>query len=776
MKRRHPIRCLPPDMNISQGNNNSNDSNSITSHVTVEPMTTAGSNGNTTNPIHLVPDMSLWKAPFEYERIRKFIKYDEDIDQEEEAKEFQLMSTSDYILYGTQAMNAVLKKNKVVHGVYGICAYVLQPNFDLQTQCSFDKAHALSGICKCYVYCLAGLRGNATESVVKLSTQRGFYGGLITKSRTCPPWRLQKKSHHRIESYARCIVFPSSLRSQFRCDRFLTKTKNLHIDDVLKLCTVVLPYCISKSNDLPTEYKLLYYILCDCIVKSLTAIVDKREMDDLYEEIVEFLAISQAMLPKSECTFLKHEWIHISHNLRAMGPFASNNALVVERFLSLFKKWVSRGGRNYNLTMSNAYVRYEQMHDEEIMIEWFERNTGTHQHPIDKPKSDILSTYPTHCVESSRFKEKRLSLGNDDYYQLLETALVYEVEVAQKRNSFQALSEESALVRLYCLFCLWKQIMHTHGCQTILSWFENDITSLNLLKKYLSITSKSNTILTWILEINSKISISDIPLLPVVSLIVMTSCRLKCCNWLTQFDCSQYVQQQYKSGTHRMINDMAFVIQKHCNRKDTFVIEKVFSKAIIYGTEMCSREEFDVFVNRSLQDDLLLIKENWNKRLNLNSWAYGSHPAYQPSVHAGRLTDISKFGMINYFFEIDCNQLVIRDRAQQNTNKYQMASLFTFEATTSRDCKYLHSINLSQTSLNRQRFYFLSDVECSRVAVAYLDKMGKPYMLQLNDTEVDECIDEVSKKEFKDIQYMEPLWLTPQKLCVRSALKESGLI
>ena len=203
-------------------------------------------------------DITCWKARFPFSLIQDTLHYKH---QEKVTREFTLMTTSEYIEKGKLALQGSTKEERVVNGVYGISSLCLQPNFDLSTHCSFDKAHCLSGVVKCFLYCLAGLRGNVTKSIIVDSLKKGFYGGQILTEKSCPPWRIRKSHRTLIETYAQCIHYPSSLRSKYRCDHFLTKTKNMHIDDVLKFCMVVLPYCLSKYEQMPTAYKIMYYTL-----------------------------------------------------------------------------------------------------------------------------------------------------------------------------------------------------------------------------------------------------------------------------------------------------------------------------------------------------------------------------------------------------------------------------------------------------------------------------------------------------------------------------------
>ncbi len=721
------------------------------------------------------PDWSLWKAPFAFDRIRKFLLYDENIDSVgTDHRDFELMTTSEYITNGLKAQNARFKKDKVVDGVYGVCAYCLQPQFDLTTHCSFDKAHCLSGICKSFIYCLAGLRGNVTDTVVKLSVGRGFYGGLITKTKERPPWRVKKSNHAIIELYAQCIIYPSSMRSDYRFDHFMTKPKNLHIDDVLKLCMVALPYCVSKCHEIPIEYKLLYYTLCDYIVQSLVTIVDTTAMDELYQKIVEFLAISQAMLPKSECIFLKHEWCHVPHSLAVMGPYISNNALAQERFLALFKRWVPRGGRNYNLTMSNSLLRFEQSCDEQFILgkDFVNNNNGS-------DGFDILSLYPTHLISSSKKDGASINLNNQELHDLIQTILIYEIERAQRLTQFQHLCNRSSLVRLYCLYCWWKELLQKVNKETIISYFERNNAVDVALNVFLTITMDCTNIMTWISLITTGNNALVCTLLAKWTEICITKVKCSQGSWLN-FDCFQYVcrstvltEDDHQVVTDYVRRDLLKAWQFYLN-KPCFRIEHMFSEAIVYGCHMISRKELHSIANKTPQEDLYHVRTEWDEQSNINSWVYVTESVFDPSAKCFATTSRHMFGMLNYFLEIDSTVLSIHDRPDPS-EKYLLASLFVLQSEVSPDCKYLHRIDLSKTSIIRQKFCLIHDIECTRIALSFSDENEKPFLLH-SETADSLAVQHLSHENRHHVKYIEPHWLSPHKFCVRKSLKESKLV
>jgi hypothetical protein len=724
------------------------------------------------------------------------------------------MTTSEYIEKGTEALMGRTKKERVKDGVYGVCSLCLQDTFDLTTECTFDKAHCLSGVCKCFIYCLAGLRGNVTESVIKASKKRGFYGGVVKTEKTCPPWRIPKKARHRIETYAQCIIFPSSLKSQYRCEHFLTKTKNMHIDDVLKLCMVVLPFCVSKCQSLSLPYKLMYYTVCEYITASLATIVDQRVMDELYHQIVEFLSFSSAMLPPSEATFLKHEWCHVPDNMKKMGPFLSNNALALERFMAIFKKWVPRGGRNYNKTMSNAYVRYENFHDEKeiIELEKLRQRKANQQHSSsgeidlfdddpfesepeepsignDPAENSVFYLYPSRLIETKKLKNDPEGVQikyRRDYFQLVHTVMMYEIDLAQRTGTFDELWATSSLIRLNTLLLMWKAIFQNideeDKVRQILHWFsDSDPAYLDQIEVFLSFTHDSTlNVLSWLsdLVVHFKgISHPFIVKLPEMCYKALEEAGLvgMPCIW-SGVQYILYVQQKTPNGQYLFKSDISRVYrcfnigQLRLQLPIHIPSTSVFWKASVFGTEMVARKATTTQSPETLRR---YIANHWHERLNINSWCVMNQRWFEEGVD--NVSEFQRFGMINYFFEIDTTTISIWDLPPTRPKNYQLVSVFALSSRQSVEFTDLNIIDINDSNIEQQQFCCLTDIDCTRIAMVVSDNTHKPFMLQSDNMNATNRAF-VSSQTYNKAQFIEPLLLAPHKLCVRKAFLESGLI
>ncbi len=140
-----------------------------------------------------------------------------------------------------------------------------------------------------------------------MSREEGFYLGQSNSELSTPPWRIVPADQTEIESILHCINFPSSLSSQYKVEKFLTKYANLNIDQV---AMVVLEYAVKLSN-LARPYKALYTLLAMLITHTLMMVVDKDAIQLLHKQVKEALCLCEGMLPLKECTFIKHEWEHI---------------------------------------------------------------------------------------------------------------------------------------------------------------------------------------------------------------------------------------------------------------------------------------------------------------------------------------------------------------------------------------------------------------------------------------------------------------------------------
>jgi len=132
--------------------------------------------------------------------------------------------------------------------------------FDWTTLCSLDKAHCLSGVCKCCVCDLAGLRGNVTAAIIAASTTQGCYQGNVKAENVVSTMEnSQERESQRLKPMhnASCIHLHGSLNVDVNIDsrRLRTCIAMTSWSFVWWCCHI---YGVSKRQSLSLSYKVMY--------------------------------------------------------------------------------------------------------------------------------------------------------------------------------------------------------------------------------------------------------------------------------------------------------------------------------------------------------------------------------------------------------------------------------------------------------------------------------------------------------------------------------------
>ena len=219
---------------------------------------------------------------------------------------------------------------------------------------------------------------------------------------------------------------------------------------------------------------------------------------------------------------------------------------------------------------------------------------------------------------------------------------------------------------------------------------------------------------------------------------------------------------------------MVHKYEVHYNAQ-SFALPSIFSKAICFGTEMMASKCFRSF--QSEASTIQYIKSIWLNQDYLNSWCLMKKRGFEMNEVDG-VSETSSFGMINYFFTITANDLCIFDTVVEGlATSYRMASIMTFNSKISQRYTNLEYIDLNDpdTHVNSSQFCMLTDLESTRIAIVFSDVEMKPYIKQVDNISPNQ-LPYVSHKSRQMVQYIEPLILSPHKLCVREAFAESCLI
>lgn len=566
-----------------------------------------------------------WGLKCDVADVKSLLRYRVKVNSLTKRKEFRLMTTDEYIQCGIEAQT----NYKIVRGVYGVSSICALKTFDLTKHCGFDKAHTCSSICKNFLSCLDGSRGKVSEALIELSQKYGFFMGQLSGPTVVPPWRVAKRNHSVLELYGDCIIYPSSLKSEFRCQSFLSKASNLHMDDVLKLFMVVLPYSLRKL-DMADAYLAMYYAVCERMIKTLNVIVNTKTTSDLYDDIVELLAFAEGLLPPSEAIFMKHEWIHIPHSLHQMGPYISNNALAIERFQSYLKKWVPRGGRNVGHTISSGYRRFENVHDERFIqskvsayninedgITVSEQFSNFHATAsTSRGAFDVWTLYP-HKLITTDGSSRRLRLAHVNptelsWQQIILAAVNNEIEKATFKSKFVYLANHSTLVRLYWFYLFHFYIFSDELLQEDETFFHNNFSMFKQI--YTKMIIAKMRFFKWLRVVfhdhHNKVVLNDIIN---ISLTMMQRKNVYFFPKCPEYDFRNYLTTNHGSNC-RFVTDGRATYQDNRWYKPTVI--QLCRRALVFGTEMISRIQPSLFTSFESCEDTFFqeLKTSWHDR------------------------------------------------------------------------------------------------------------------------------------------------------------------
>jgi hypothetical protein len=91
-------------------------------------------------------------------------------------------------------------------------------------------------------------------------------------------------------------------------------------------------------------------------INNITKIkLNKNEIENYYQELIQSICEIEGSLPYSECTFLLHELTHICYYIKQFGPVRSFHMFGFERF-NRFMKSLSSNPNNPHISMIKTYM------------------------------------------------------------------------------------------------------------------------------------------------------------------------------------------------------------------------------------------------------------------------------------------------------------------------------------------------------------------------------------------------------------------------------------
>ena len=251
---------------------------------------------------------------------------------------------------------------KCYKGVKGNFFGHLSKLIKIEMHVNVDPTHTISNIMKYYLKYWKGKRieYNST-SFIDLCRQTKCHPCIYRKDvfKTIP-WIIKSKSQGLIDAIVNSILVPMGMREEFEVRSIFVYITMKKFNVLLDIICVLMPI-IMIFSDLPLQYKAYFMMFSQAICKFTSPIVDKSEINDLHNKIVEIAILHNGLFPQTEHYVQMPSLVLLAKHIRNAGIWKGWATIAGERFHQLVKNKIGRGGANYAKTLATRYYKQENL-------------------------------------------------------------------------------------------------------------------------------------------------------------------------------------------------------------------------------------------------------------------------------------------------------------------------------------------------------------------------------------------------------------------------------
>jgi hypothetical protein len=540
--------------------------------------------------------------------------------------------------------NRIPIKDRHVNGVKGSWPFTKLPYANVKKQHCYDGFHCLFGIAKHIVSLTKGYEKSIAGLTQYCKETKTF--PFLYDTPPNYPWVLTPVQQSKVDAWIDAILIPKSYSGTFQIDRLYAATGFVRGKSFIDVFAILINYLNLAMPTIPEAYRNFFSMLGSEFRDILAFTFNDRQVEEMHYKIIETLCVYEGLFSERECTFIFHEFLHLSRHIPIMGPLHNWWTFSGERTMSFIKQFVPIGGKSFDKTCMNAYNNSEAAITEKAFSnKFFESdvrfsfNENNQQLEFDfksyyffsptsfkKPKFiSEFSDFEQECLVNILLSE--IIKIADNHINALQISSFYRLFYVFKKTTINNNSNQ------YCTFIYWLYLVSLFDDN---NGYKNNVTAVPL-------------------------SDFDKVLLTTLEPYIEGSLNYYLLNNNDNYDC--ILRNEIKTATS---------IVEFLEYQKNF---KIYSKAIISGNRFSARDqsyaEKDIMIRDSAQygstsfryksrnnKNNLQLYENWSMTDDHSSWCRYrltiSSVNINKNYEFNSIIDNVYYGRLNYFFRIHC--------------------------------------------------------------------------------------------------------------------------
>jgi hypothetical protein len=262
-----------------------------------------------------------------------------------------------YVNFGLEA----IKIGEAVEGVKGLWYFQKLSYANFSTDVNWDGFHSIANISKQFIEYSKGDHGYS-EGIKSFCERTMCHPKIYTADNAVldMPWVFSKEDKLNVDAFLNAILVPVGIKKLLQIDSIFLSNSFIRGIAHIQIVSTLMMFIISATQ-LNKAYIAYYKMLSDDIISLLrTAFVGPSELDELFLQIAETLALKEGLLPLSEASMISHQLIDFAKYIMNSGPLRNWWTFPGERALNAIKRFVkTSGGSYYELTALFKYFEFE---------------------------------------------------------------------------------------------------------------------------------------------------------------------------------------------------------------------------------------------------------------------------------------------------------------------------------------------------------------------------------------------------------------------------------
>jgi hypothetical protein len=249
-----------------------------------------------------------------------------------------------------------------IDGVFGIWPFYLYPPAKFEFDIGYEPMHALKNIVTNLEKNMSGERFTAKIAAFckKIRTHPSLYEHGRTEKDAANI--ITGKDRKKIDAWLNAIIIPKGYRQELQVQNLFRRSSYMRTDSWMKWAINLIDFTMSGIGEYyPEEYKIFHSMLSSDLKDLFSPVIDKSQLEDLYNLILETICTHEGAFPESECNITWHQFMCIVPHMHHFGPLVLFWAFGGERSVGLLKQYLPRGGGGLDKIVFSRYLRSQKV-------------------------------------------------------------------------------------------------------------------------------------------------------------------------------------------------------------------------------------------------------------------------------------------------------------------------------------------------------------------------------------------------------------------------------